>query len=92
MRPVRVFKVGAILGAEAEFYSGSGIFQVGQFAGANDRRGQAGLVQQPSESDLSRFNLCARGQSDDAIDDIEIISAVKIMGDVVAFGSDGALV
>ena len=67
MGPVRLLQLFPFLLVELDPQSGHGVLQVLHAGGADDRRGHAGLVEEPGESDLRGLHSLALGEGDHAL-------------------------
>src|SRR3982074_1610287 len=66
-----------------------GILDMVLFCRPDDRRGDAGLLQHPSQRDLGIWDTSFLCYLRDMVDDLEIIFfIIKTMGEFVAFGPD----
>ena len=72
MRDVRLLEPRDLLVAERELLGGERVLEVLGLRRADDRRGDAGLVQQPGERDLRGRDAASRGDLADAVDDGEV--------------------
>src|SRR5947209_7416670 len=71
MRYVRLFERANLFVIECDVERGDGVVEMMRFRGADDRRGDARLVQEPRKRDLRGRNVAFLGNGNDAIDDVE---------------------
>lgn len=72
VRHVRLLEPRNHVGVKRELLGGHGVVKVLELRGPHDRRGHAGLVQEPGESDLCRGHAAFGGNIGNAVDDGEV--------------------
>src|ERR1700743_3636499 len=76
MRFVELLQSLDLVFGQLQFQRGERILEVPGLAGADDRRGDGRLREDPCERDLGRLNVAFLGNRNDAVDDIEVTIAV----------------
>ena len=88
MRNIRLLEPRDLVGAECELLGGEGVVEVLELRRADDRRGHAGLVQEPGEGDLGCRYAARGGDLGSTIDDGEVeLRRVEAVSEGVGAGA-----
>jgi hypothetical protein len=90
MRPVGLLKLGDLLIGERHVNGGDGVVQVAGLGRADDRRGDARLMQQPRKGELGGWQATRSSDLAEPVDHVEVGAGVKLVGVGVGGGAGGA--